>query len=52
MLCVQLAVGHLRQRSDWIEDFPNGNVMMLKMEDNFARAGSVFKDGSCIMTLV
>ncbi|KAI0272984.1 hypothetical protein BGY98DRAFT_1099655 [Russula aff. rugulosa BPL654] len=33
------AGGHLRQRCDWIEDLPNGNVMKLNANDSVLAAG-------------
>ena len=33
-----------QQRRDWNEVLPNGNRMLLKVEDSVLDAGSVFKD--------
>jgi hypothetical protein len=33
------AGGRLRQRCDWIEDLPNGNVMKLNVDDSVLAAG-------------
>ena len=38
------ASGHLQQHCDWSEELPNGNHMVLKVDDNVIAAGSVFKD--------
>lgn len=38
------AAGHSQQQRDWIEHLPNGNVMMLRVDDSVLSAGSVFKD--------
>ena len=38
------ASGHSQQGCDWSEDLPNGNRMMLKVEDSVIDAGSVFTD--------
>ena len=39
-----LASGHSKQGCDYSEELPNGNQMMLKVEDSVLDAGSVFKD--------
>ena len=38
-----LASGHSQDR-DWSKELPNGNQMLLKVEDSVLEAGSVFKD--------
>jgi len=38
------ASGHLQRHCDWGEELPNGNHMVLKVDDNVIAAGSVFKD--------
>ena len=38
------ASGHLQQHCDWSEEFPNGNQMTLKVDDDVIAAGSEFKN--------